>query len=126
MYSTVSSGYQASELAHILMGKDIDLRLVCHFQPLGITRNAIFLVDLDDVLFNNFKADDFGTWTDNGTKSTYFSMPPGGVVHVASGKPSHSSKSSYYILTRCYYTHGTYKLFRWIVIDIRGNVTLAL
>ena len=80
------------------------------------------MVDLDDVLFGDLKADDLGTWNANGTKSTFFSMSPNGVVRIASGRPSHSMMSSYYTLTRRYYTHGTYKLFRRIVIDIRGKL----
>ena len=121
LYSTVNSGYQASELANILMAKNIDLQRIYHIQPLGITKTATFIVDLDVVLFSDLKADDLGSWNANGTKSTYFSMSPSGVVRIASGKPSRSLKSSYYTLTRRYYTHGTYKLFQRIVIDIRGN-----
>ena len=103
------------------MAKNIDLQRICHIQPLGVNKTATFIVDLDDVLFSDLKADDLGTWNANGTKSTYFSMSPSGVVRIASGKPSRSMRSSYYTLTRRYYTHGTYKLFRRIVIDIRGN-----
>ena len=121
LYSTVSSGYQASELANILMAKNIDLQRICHIQPLGVTKTATFIVDLDDVLFSDLKADDLGTWNANGTKSTYFSMSSSGVVRIASGKPGRSTRSCYYTLTRRYYTHGTYKLLRRIVIDIRGN-----
>ena len=70
------SGYQASELANILMAKNIDLQRICHIQPLGVTKTATFIVDLDDVLFSDLKADDLGVWNANGTKSTYFSMSP--------------------------------------------------
>ena len=119
LYSTVSSGYQASELTNILMAKNIDLKRICHIQPLGVTKTATFIVNLDDVLFSDLKADDLGTWNANGTKSTYFCMSPSGVVQIVSGKPSHSLKSSYY--TRRYYTHGTYKLFRRTGVDIRVN-----
>ena len=111
LYSTVTSGYQASELANILMAENINLQQVCHIQPLGVTKTATFIIDLDDVLFSDLKADDRGTWNANGTKSTYFSMSPSGTVRIASEKPSRSVKSSYYTLTRRYYTHGTYKLF---------------
>ena len=72
LYSTVVSGHQASELANILMAKNIDLQRICHIQPLGVTKTATFIVDLDDVLFSDLKADDLGTWKANGTKSTYF------------------------------------------------------
>ena len=118
LFSTVTQGYSASELARILMNKDIDTDKVCHIQPLGVTKNATFVVDIDDVLFSDLKADDLGTWKNNGTKSTYFSMSASGSVAIANGKPSHSAKSSYYVLTRWYFTHGTYQLFRRIVVDI--------
>ena len=111
-YSTVSSGYQASELANILMAKNIDLQRICHIQPLGVTKTATFIVHLDDVLFTDLKADDLGTWNANRTKLTYFSISPSGVVRIASGKPSCGTRSCYYTLTWRYYTHGTYKLLR--------------
>ena len=119
IFSTVSHGYFATELARVLMNKDINTDKVCHVQPLGVTKNATFIVDIDDVMFSDLKADDLGTWKNNGTKSTYFSMSVNGSVAVASGKPSHGAES-YYVLTRRYFTHGTYQLFRRIVVDIRG------
>ena len=121
VFSTVTSGYSASELARVLMNKDIDGNKVCHIQPLGVIKNATFIVDIDDVLFSDLKADDLGTWKNNGTKSTYFSMSTNGSVAIANGKPSRSTESSYYVLTRRYFTHGTYQLFRRIVVDIRGR-----
>ena len=88
LFSSVSSGYPASELARILMNQNIDPKRVCHVQPLGVTKNATFIVDIDDVLFTDLKADDLGTWMNNGTKSTYFTMLPNGSIWIASGKLS--------------------------------------
>lgn len=102
------------------MDKNIDSNRVCRIQPLGIARNATFVVDLDQVFFSDLKADDLGTWSSNGTKSTYFSMVAGN-IEITNGKPSHNSRSSYYVLTRRYYTHGTYHLLRRILVDIRGS-----
>ena len=79
LFSSVSSGYPASELARILMNQNIDPKRVCHVQPLGVTKNATFIVGIDDVLFIDLKADDLGTWMNNGTKSTYFTMLPNGL-----------------------------------------------
>ena len=90
IFSTVSHRYPASELARILMAKNLDLK---HVQPLGVTKNATFVIDVDDVLFSDIKADDLGTWSPKGTKSTYFSMS-NGVIQIATGKPT---SSSYYI-----------------------------
>ena len=67
LFSTVDSGYSASVLARILMNTNIDTKRVCHIQPLGVTKNASFIVDIDDVLFSDLRADDLGTWRNNGT-----------------------------------------------------------
>ena len=50
------------------------------------------------------------------TKSTNFSLSFNGAVRVAAGKPSLGEESSYFILTQQYYTYGTYKLFRTILM----------
>ena len=39
---------------------------------MGVSKNAAFIVDVDDVEFADLKADDLGTWKTNRTKSTYF------------------------------------------------------
>ena len=44
-----------------------------------------------------------------------------GEIRLTSGKPKLGG-NLFYTLTRRYYTHGTYKLFRRIVIDIRGKL----
>lgn len=101
------------------MDKNLDLKRVCHVQPLGVTRNATFIIDVDDVLFSDIKADDLGTWSPNGTKSTHFFMT-NGAIRIAGGKPTGSS----YVLTRRYYTLGTYHLLKRILTDIRDNYNL--
>ena len=83
-------------------------------------KNATFIVDVDDVNFNDLKADDLGSWITKGTKPTYFRLLPNGTIVVATGKPVIQEGSSYYVLTRRYYTHATYGLFRRIIIDIKG------
>ena len=74
LFSSVTHGYSASELARILMNKDMDNKRVCHIQPLGVTRNATFIVDINDVLFSDLKADDLGTWK---------TMEPSQLLHVS-------------------------------------------
>ena len=105
------------------MAKVTNLKRVCHIQPLGVTKTATFVIDLDDVLFSDLKADDLGTWIANGTKSTYFTMSRKGEIRLTSGKPKLGG-NLFYTLARWYYTHGTYKLFRRIVIDIRGKLCI--
>ena len=125
IFSTVNHGYQASVLARILMDKNIDMRRVCHVQPLGISQSATFVIDLDDVMFCDLKADDLGVWTTNGTKSTYFSMIDDS-ISICAGKPGHGSRNSYFVLTRRYYINGTYNLLYRILSDIRGMCFLSI
>ena len=60
IFSTTCVGYLAEKIARILLNPD--LSQVCHIQPMGVTKNASFIVDLDDVEFADLKADDLGTW----------------------------------------------------------------
>jgi hypothetical protein len=80
----------------------------------GLSKNATFIVDIDDVIFADLQADDLGTWKSNGTKSTHFNILPSGAIHVL-------KSTKYYRMTRRYYVHGTYSLYRRIIVDIQGN-----
>ena len=48
------------------------------------------------------------------------------VWYILLQKKQSRSIDLYYTLTRRYYTHGTYKVFRRIVIDIRGILTCLM
>ena len=72
MFSTVTYGYPAERMVRILMDPDLERDKVCHIQPMGVTSNATFIIDMDDVHFPDLKADDLGSWKPNGTKATYF------------------------------------------------------
>ena len=56
IYSTRSS-YSACDVCDILLSDDIN---ACQLQPLGVTDNASFIIDLDYVQFEDLKADDLG------------------------------------------------------------------
>ena len=58
LFSTVTGGYSASKLARIIMNKNIDVNKVCNIQPLGVVKNATFIVDIDHVPFSDLRADD--------------------------------------------------------------------
>lgn len=72
VFSTLSSGYQAIEVARILVDPRIDLAKVCQVQPKGVTKNTTFIVDVDRINFDDFKADDLGSWVTKGTKAYLF------------------------------------------------------
>ena len=116
MFSDNPTSFLAEEVAKVLMSPDMNT--VCHVQPMGVTKNATFVIDADDVAFSDLKADDLGTWKATGTKSTYFSVRPNGAILISSGKGK-GSKSNY-VMTRRYYVHGTYQLFHRIITDIKG------
>lgn len=65
MFSNNSTSYLAEEVAKVLMNPNADT--VCHVQPMAVTKNATFLINIDDVAFSDLKADDFGTWKNQTT-----------------------------------------------------------
>ena len=114
MFSSTPTSYLAEELAKVLMNPS--QTKICHVQPMGVTKNASFIIDIDDVAFSDLKADDLGTWKANGTKSTYFWIRPNGAIVIS---PKGSTNT--FLMARRYYVHGTYQLFRRVITDIKGN-----
>jgi len=56
------------------------LNHVCTVQLLGVSQNAVFLIDIDIINFEDLKADDLGLWKETGTKKTYFRVLPSGSI----------------------------------------------
>ena len=54
---------------------------------MGVTKNASFIIDIDDVHFADLKTDDLKSWKPNGTKATYFRILPSGTRRILSGRP---------------------------------------
>ena len=116
MLSDSPTSFLTKEVAKVLMSPDVNT--VCHVEPMGMTKNATFLIDVDDIAFTDLKADDLGTWKSTGTKSTYFSIRPSGAIVIIPGKGKGFGNS--YVMTRRYYVHGTYQLFHHTITDIKG------
>lgn len=72
LFTKLDSGYPVDRLIDTLLVSKIDTSRVCKVQPLGVTQNALFLIDLDEVHFNDLKADDLGSWKTTGTKRSHF------------------------------------------------------
>lgn len=51
VFSNVITGYPAEQVVRILMDPELDQDKVCHVQPMGVTKNASFIIDVDDVHF---------------------------------------------------------------------------
>ena len=121
LYTKLDSGYPVDRLIDTLLASEMDTSRVCKVQPLGVSQNAVFLIDLDQVHFNDLKADDLGSWKTTGTKRSNFRFTQGQAVQYASGKLQYSSKgSNNFLLTRRYYVHRTYNRFHRIISDITG------
>ena len=93
------TSFLTEEVAKVLMS--LDVNTVCHVQPMGMTKNTTFLIEVNDVAFTDLKADDLGTQKTNGTKSTYFSTRSSGEIMIIPGKGKGSTNS--YVMARSYY-----------------------
>ena len=101
-----------------LLNPDIPSGHICTVQPLAVTQNAVFVVDIDSVNFEDLKADDLGSWAGTDTKKTYFRVLPSGDVRYFVKKPA--SLSQHFLLTRRYFIHKTYNKFHRMITDVRG------
>lgn len=119
VYSRVQCGYPVGDLVNILLKSDLDLNRVCTVQPLSVTENSCFVVDIDSVDFQDLKADDLGAWSTTGTKKCFFRFAQSGTLRVTDKKPS-NSKFNYFTLTRRYYIHKSYDKFHRQLVDIKG------
>ena len=117
VYSQVSTPYKSHHLINVLLDDHIDKRRVCGVQPLGVTDNATFIVDLDRVCFDDIKADDVGSWKPTGTKHIYFCFNDDGETVYSQGVPC---GAGYYNLIRRYYVHGTCQTFHRLIVSIEG------
>ena len=54
----LEAGYPVHFLIQTLLASNVDKSRVCKVQPLGVMQNAMFMIDLDEVHFNDVKADD--------------------------------------------------------------------
>lgn len=117
IYSRVTSGYHIGELVNMLLKSDN--RKVCTVQPLGVSENAAFIVDIDMVDLGDLKADDLGLWQPTGTKKSYFRFSQSGMLKISEKCP-HGMLSQYYILTRRYYVHKSYDKYHRQIADIKG------
>ena len=118
IYSTCSFSYNASELCSILLSDDLNS---CRLQPLGVTENASFIIDLDYVQFEDLKADDLGVWKSTGVKRSDFVITDEGEIRFQVGR---SHGTAHYTLFRRYYVHGTCLTFHRLIVSIQGKLAI--
>ena len=71
------TGIATVEAVAILLDQKIDRTRVARV-PISLSRNALSIVDVDSPhvkSVNTLLADDFGSWTATGTKTSYFREP---------------------------------------------------
>ena len=82
IHARPTSGYPVGDLIRILLQSDMADQKVCTVQPLGVSENAAFIVDVETVDYQDLKADDLGSWRPTGTKKSYFYFSPDGMLRV--------------------------------------------
>ena len=123
IHARPTSGYPVGDLIRILLQSDMADQKVCTVQPLGVSENAAFIVDVETVDYQDLKADDLGSWRPTGTKKSYFYFSPDGMLRVSEKCPR-NMPSIYYVLTRRYYTHQSYDRYHRLIADIKGKPCL--
>lgn len=115
VFSRIKTGYGCEQLINILMSSEVSSDRVCLFRPTAVSENATFLIDVDAVRFSDLKSDDMGTWKAIGTKSTNFRIT-NRIIYFSPG----DGRPLNHTLTRRYFVHKTYDLYKRIIVDIRG------
>ena len=62
VYVVPVGSYTGERILEILLDPDIDQSNVSHNRPVGVTRSSTFVVDLEDIM-----KDDFGKWKYSGS-----------------------------------------------------------
>lgn len=101
------------------MRSDLEEDKTCKVQPLTVSENASFVIDNDEVNFQDLKADDLGSWKATGTKKVYFRFVDE-IIRISDKLPA-SANSNYYVLTRRYYVHMNYGKFHRQIVDIKSK-----
>ena len=116
IYSKHPSGYPLPQLVSILMDPALPEEKVCKLQPLGVSQNCTFIVDLDAVNPDDLKADDLGSWKGTGTRRTHFTVDE---TNKAEFRPSAPS-GAFFVIIRRYYVHRTYLKFHRCIVELQG------
>ena len=116
--------YKVNEIARALLNDSPDDSKICHRAPTNIEHNCTFLIDRSKLKSPaDIKADDSGSWRNNGVRSVVISVANDDVSIVAREKEIKSSKmlSGQYVLTRSYYMQQGSKDFRKILFTLSGK-----
>ena len=87
----------------------------------GSDRQCSFVIELDDVQFEDFKTDDLGIWKSTGVNRGEFVITIEGETRF---QVRRSHGAAHYTLFRRYYVHGTCPTFHRLIVSIQGNFIL--
>ena len=121
VYSQTPSGYSLPHLVDILMSGSVSQEVVCKVQPLGVSKNRTFLIDLDSVSIDDLRADDLGSWKSTGTRRSYFEITKAKLPEFLPGAPS---GDSHFVIIRRYFIHQTYHKFHRCIVEIQGKMCI--
>ena len=119
--ATLDYGYPLDRIIDVLLVSTVPLERVCTVQPLGVSQNAVFVVDIDIVDFRDVKSDDLGLWKGTGTKKTYFRTLSSGSIRYADCKPDANKLTEYLLLIRRYYVHRSYPKYHRMISDVQSK-----
>ena len=119
IYDTPTCGCPVNDVIDILLNIDIQTENVCTVQPLGVTQNCLFIVDIDSVEFDDIRSDDLGSWKATGTKKVSFKVLKSGAIKVYKTR---SSNNASYLLTRRYFIHSAYNKYHRMIADVKGMI----
>ena len=116
------SGITTEEAVGILLDADIDASRVATAVPTSISRNLLFVVDVEAPHVRNVKcllADDMGAWHGTGTKTYYFreATKTRAVTKVTEAM---SGLAGVYRCTRSFYRNQSDSELHRLIIHLRG------
>ena len=98
---------------------------VCFCTPTNVEHNCTFLVDQSKLkCMADLRADDSGSWKNNGVRCVIIAVNHGGVAIIARDKEAKGYKMNYdqYQLTRTYFIHRTSQDFRKVIFTLFGKL----
>lgn len=117
------SGITTEEAVKILLNSDIDLSKVARAVPTSVSKNVLFIVDVEAPHVKSVKsllADDLGVWKGNGTKTSHYRAP------TKSKPPTKVSEAMFgsagvYRCSRSFYRNESEPELLRIIIHLRGK-----
>ena len=115
---------KVSKIAQALLESSSTYSKICHCTPRNAEHNCTFLVDQSKLkLQSNLKADDCGSWKNNGVCCVviYFDSRKTTVVAREKETKAYKIRNGQYLLTRNYFTHRASEDFRKIIFTLSGE-----